>query len=139
MALHEVSAHARGCRNRPLQVDFAILLEGAQICSSQGLGRDANFEGEFIERGYGQAGSIYADAVPEMAIVQDFGGIGNGECCAAIFGLVVKFGDNWRRSAKLLNQCLKRHTADYLNNSCKHGGLDWKGRGVAVAVESWLL
>jgi hypothetical protein len=37
-----------------------------------------------------------------MAIVQDFGGVGDGECCATIFGLVIEFGDDCRESAKLL-------------------------------------
>jgi hypothetical protein len=136
MALHKVSAHPRCCRNRSLQVDFAILLEGAQICSSQGLGRDTDLEGGFVERGYGQASSIYADAVPKMAIVQDFGRIGDRERCAAIFGLVIELGDNWRKSVKLLNQFLKTQTSNYLNDSGKHGGLDCRGVEFMVALLS---
>jgi len=61
-----------------------------------------------------------------MTVIQNIGGVGNGERGAAIFGLVVEFGDDWRKSVRFLHQCLNTQTSDYLNDSCKHGGLDRK-------------
>jgi hypothetical protein len=94
MSLNKMPAHPRTCRYRSLEIDIAVLLEGAEVCSSHGFRRDADLEGGLVEIGYGQASSIYADAVAQVAIGKDFGGVGDGECCTAIFGLVVEFGDN---------------------------------------------
>jgi hypothetical protein len=38
-----------------------------------------------------------------VTVVQDFGGIRDGECCASIFGLGIELGDNYR----LLENCLE--------------------------------
>lgn len=95
-----MSTHPRRRRNCPLQVDFAILFEGTKVRSSESFRRNANLERGLVERCNGEAGAIYADAVSEMAVAQDFGGVGDGECCSAIFGLVIEFGDDCKRSAE---------------------------------------
>ena len=61
-------AHSRACRYRSLEVDIAVLFEGAEVRSSQGLGCDANSEGGFFKGDDGKTGAIYADAVAEMTV-----------------------------------------------------------------------
>jgi len=69
MALHEMSSHSCARRNGPLQIYIAVLLELAEIRSSQSLGCNTDFERGSIELGYCEAGAIYADTVAEVAIV----------------------------------------------------------------------
>lgn len=45
--------------------------------------------------GYGQTGAIDADAVAEVAVIEDFGSVGDGEGCSAVLGLRVELGDDW--------------------------------------------
>ena len=57
-----------------------------------------------------------------MAICKDFGGIGDGECCATIFGLGIEFGDDLKLSVTALNAdggeaALTSYDFD---DSCKH-------------------
>jgi hypothetical protein len=90
-----MATHAGTRRDSSFQIDAAVLFEGTEIRPSQSLERDANFKGGFVEGGNGEAGAVYADAVAEMAIRQDFGSIGDGECGASIFSLVIELGDDY--------------------------------------------
>ena len=64
-----MSAHPRRRRYRSLEIDIAVLLERAEIRAAQGLGRDANFEGGFVEGHNSKTSAVDADAVAEMAVV----------------------------------------------------------------------
>ena len=94
MSLYEMPAHPCCRRDCTFKVDIAILLEGSEIRPAKRFGCYANFEGRFLEGDDRQAGAVYADAVAEMAVVQDFGGVRDGERCASIFGLGIEFGDH---------------------------------------------
>ena len=87
-------AHARTGRDGSLEIDIAVLPEGAEVCSSEGLRGDAYFEAVCGEGGDGEAGSVYADTVAECAVSEDGGGVGDCECCAIISGF--EFGDDYR-------------------------------------------
>ena len=43
-------AHPRTCRYRSFEIDIAVFLQGAEICTSEGLGRDADFEAGLGEK-----------------------------------------------------------------------------------------
>ena len=49
MSLHKVAAHPRGRRDRTLQVDTAVLGQGAEIRAAQSLGSNANREGRLVK------------------------------------------------------------------------------------------
>jgi hypothetical protein len=54
MALHEVAAHARVGAHGALKVDLGALLQRAQVCAAQRLGRAADLEPRLVELGDGQ-------------------------------------------------------------------------------------
>jgi hypothetical protein len=74
---------------------MAVLFEGTKIRPPQGFGGNTDFKGGFVERCYCEAGTIDADTIAKMAVIQDFGGAGDGQGGAPIFGLVIELGDNY--------------------------------------------
>ena len=120
MSLHEMTPHPCACRDRALKIDIAALYEGSKIRPPQRFGCDPDFEGGFIERGYGQACAVDADTVAEVAVTEDVGGVGDSESCASIFGLLVEFGDDCVLLAVWPNQQTGGYTSYYLDNACEH-------------------
>jgi hypothetical protein len=99
MALHKVSAHSRASAHGSFEVDAASLLQGAQICPAQGLRRNTDFELIFGELRDCQASPVDTDAVPKMAISEDFRAVADcqGRSAAAAGRFIQAFqrGDSW--------------------------------------------
>lgn len=55
-------------RDSALQVHLAALLQRPEVRAPEGLGRDANDEGVFVERCDGQTGAIDGYGVAEVAV-----------------------------------------------------------------------
>lgn len=62
---------------------MAALDQGPEIGAPQRLGRHADFKCVAGELGDGQAGPVDADAVAQVAVVEDRGGFGDGQGGAA--------------------------------------------------------
>jgi hypothetical protein len=75
-----MAPHPRRGRDRSLQIDLPSFLKRAEVCATQRLGRDADFEeGRGVEFGDGKAGPVYANAVAEGGVAKDRGAVRNGE------------------------------------------------------------
>ena len=70
------------------------MFERTKVCSPQGLWSYTDLERVLVERNDSKTRAIYADAIAESAISQDFSGTGDGDSCAPIFRLSLEFGDN---------------------------------------------
>lgn len=83
MALDEMTAHPRGGADSSLQIDGTAFAQLGQIRAPQSLGGDADFEVVGREVGDGQACAVDADAVAQVAVVEDLGAVADGQRSSA--------------------------------------------------------
>ncbi len=103
---------------------MAILFQGTKICASECLRSYADFEGVFVKGRDSKAGAVYADAVAEITVAEDFGCFRDGKGCAAIFRLGFEFRDHLKMSAKSFG-VLRSHTSYYFYYSGEHDILNF--------------
>ena len=90
MALHEMSAQARDCRERPFEIDYVAGFLFAERCAPQRLAGKISAEMLCVEFDHGQAAAVDGDAVAEFHAGCDFVGTGQVHSETAAFGAALE-------------------------------------------------